>query len=152
CSSPLAAASTQATGPIVGPTGLPILVAGGTTLPAGCTTALITQSPFNANHAVNTGCPYPPVFPTPTSPMIPTATCNLSAYVAILDGALLPAPVSGATLPGIGNQIEYWAYYSSATASTVANALAIDSNPTTLSTVYSLGTYQQMYITGATTL
>jgi hypothetical protein len=152
CINPLAAASTVAGGPIVGPTGLPILVPGGVTIPTGCTTALITQSPFNMNAAVSTGCPYPLVLPSPPNPMVPTATCNLSAYAAILDGALLTAPVPGATLPNIGNQIEYWAYYSGSNSSTISNAIAIDTNPITLTSVYSLGTYQQMYITGATTL
>jgi hypothetical protein len=144
CSSPIIAASTNAGGPITGPGGVPVVIPGGQTVPAGCTTALYTQTPFATNQAPTSGCP----FPLPST-FVPTPTCNFSAYVAILDGALLTAPVSGAPAP-TGNQIEYWAYYSSSNASTVANALAIDSNPTTLSSVYSLGTYQQMYITGST--
>ena len=80
--------------------------------------------------------------------------------MAILDGACSDTG-TGLPLP-VGNQIEYWAYYSSVGPRTGhaspterqlqrrINALAIDSNPTTLNSVYSLGTYQQMYITGST--
>ena len=136
----------------------------GVTSPSGCVTALVTQAPFNANYANTTGCAYPL-----TLPLVPSPTCNLSAFVAIMDAALLLAPVPGAPLP-VGNQIEYWAYYSSVAvtpgpgtggtqfaygignSSVVSNAIAIDSNPTTNNTVYSLGTFQQMYITGNTTV
>jgi hypothetical protein len=147
----------------------------GVTSPSGCTTALVTQAPFNQNFAVNSGCVYPPVV-GPFGGQPPTPTCNLAAYVAILDAAL---DIQQGVLPvGVGNQIEYWAYYSSVAvaggpgtggstigggtgatfftyaagnSSAVANAIAIDTNPTTNNTVYSLGTYQQMYITGNTT-
>ena len=148
CANPLAASSLTGGGPITGPDGLPIVIPGGNTIPAGCVTDLITQAPFNTNQAVTTGCQFPLPLNLPTAS--PTATCNIAAFVAILDGALLTAP-SGIAANPVGNQIEYWAYYSSANGSTVANALAIDTNPTTLSSVYSLGTYQQMYITGSTT-
>ena len=144
CASPIAASSVPYGGPINGPSGTPVVIPGGTTIPAGCTPALYTQTPFATNQAVVYGCP----FPLPT-PFIPTPTCNLAAYVSIMDGALLAVPVTNAPTP-TGNQIEYWAYYSSPNSSTVANAIAIDSNPTTLSSVFSLGTYQQMYITGYT--
>jgi len=146
CTSPLAASSlNNPSTSLIGPNGTPVVIAGGVTVPAGCVTALITQAPYDTNQAVTTGCP----FPLPLN-FVPTATCNLSAYVAILDGALLTAP--GGNPAPVGNQIEYWAYYSSANASTLSNALAIDSNPTTLASVYSLGTYQQMYITGSSQL
>jgi len=145
CLNPLAASSLTGGGQVIGPNGVLISIPGGNTIPGGCVTDLITQAPFNTNQAVVTGCQ----FPLPLN-FIPTATCNLSAYVAILDGALLTLPVTGAPAP-VGNQIEYWAYYSAANASTISNALAIDTNPTTASAVYSLGTYQQMYITGSTT-
>jgi len=145
CTNGVAASSILAGKLIIGPAGTPITTAGGTTIPAGCVTSLITQAPFNTNQAVTTGCQ----FPLPLG-FVPTPTCNLSAYVAIIDGALLTAP--GTNPAPVGNQIEYWAYYSSANASTVANALAIDSNPTTQTSTYSLGTYQQMYITGSSQL
>jgi hypothetical protein len=137
----------------------------GVTSPSGCTTALVTQTPFNLNHAVTSGCSYPVnIGPFGGNPA--TATCNLAAFVAILDSALLTTPGS---LPApIGNQIEYWAYYSAVAinagtaplpftynpgnSSAISNAIAIDTNPTTNNTVYSLGTYQQMYITGSTTV
>ena len=143
CASPIIASSTATGTQITGPNGVQILTPGGFTQAGGCVTALITQAPFNTNQAVTTGCTYP--IPTPLP-----AGCNLSAFVAILDGALLTVP--GALPAPIGNQIEYWAYYSSANASTTSNAIAIDTNPTTLSSTYSLGTYQQMYITGASQL
>ena len=158
CTNPLAASSTPAGGPIVGPTGFPVVIPGGMTIPFGCTTTLITQAPFNINNAVVTGCPYPMRFDTTN---VLTTTCNISAFVAILDGALLttpaptvgtpPAPLSPALPAPVGNQIEYWAYYSSTNSSTISNAIAIDTNPTTATSVYSLGTYQQMYITGSST-
>jgi hypothetical protein len=160
------AAGLNATG------GLSTSPAGGQTIASGCTTALVTQAPFNINYAPNAACPYPLVLPLGSSQ---AAGCNLAAFVAILDGALLAAPTTAApfslTSP-IGNQIEYWAYYSSVTpkhnanaadtyplsagslgnSSAVSNAIAIDTNPTTNSSVYSLGYYQQMYITGTTTI
>ena len=110
--------------------------------------ALITQAPFNTNQAVTTGCQFP--FPLLSDQVFtPTATCNLAAYVGIIDGALLTAP--GANPAPVGNQIEYWAYYSSSNANTVANAIAIDTNRTASSFfASSIGTYQQMYITGST--
>ena len=135
----------------------------GQTIASGCTTALVTQAPFNQNYANNTSCPYPLVLP-----LNPNATCNTAAFVAILDGALLTGPAAGATVAGIGNQIEYFAYYSSVLAthhanapdtyanmgnsSATSNAIAIDVNPTTATSIYSLGYYQQMYITGSTTI
>ncbi len=145
CGTPLKANSVPPSpATVLGPGGITITLPTGVTQPANCVTALITQAPFNTNQAVTTGCQ----FPLPLN-FVPKADCNFSAYVAILDGALLNAPSVNAPAP-VGNQIEYWAYYSSANASTIANAIAIDTNPTTASSIYSLGTYQQMYITGST--
>ncbi len=144
CTSQIDASSVNPGVAIIGPAGIPIVTQGGFTLPSGCVTAAITQAPFNTNQAVTTGCN----FPLPLN-FVPTATCNLSAYVGIIDGALLTAPTTAAPLAG--NQIEYWAYYSSSNASTVSNAIAIDTNQTAQSFyASSIGTYQQMYITGNT--
>ena len=185
CVSPLIAASTQP-GTYIGPSGTQIITpGGGFTVPQNCVTALVTQAPYNQNYAVTTGCPYPAPFHDPSKI---NATCNMAAFVAVIDGALLPVPsnllsitpaLTGApyvatsctgtpavcTGSPVGNQIEYFAYYSSVqdngavtprytsgNSSTVSNAIAIDVNPTTLNSTYNLGTYQQMYITGATTL
>lgn len=151
CGSPIIANSNPFGGPIIGPAGTPVVIPAGATIPGNCVPALYTQQDpagtgqFASNQAVVYGCPFP--LSSLTSPSI-NATCNLAGYVAILDGALLNAPVTAAPNP-TGNQIEYWAYYSSANSSTMINGLAIDSNPTTLSSVYSLGTYQQIYVTGS---
>ena len=91
CVSPLIAASTQP-GTYIGPSGTQIITpGGGYTVPQNCVTALVTQAPFNQNYAVTSTCPYPAPFHDPGQF---TATCNMAAFVAILDGALLPVPTN----------------------------------------------------------